>query len=217
MQIGSEQWRQLIISGAVQLNIPVTADQAQAFALHAGELIHWNRKINLTAIVEPRELAVKHFLDAIAPLAWIPDQGELIDVGTGGGFPGIVLSIMRPYQSMTLIDGSRKKISFIKHLIRRLGLDKVQALQTRAEDLGRRKAYQGRFQTIVCRAFADPHSAVRMTRNLLAPQGKIVVYQGPNIDLDFNPADVDRGCQVEVVEYRLPVSGDPRKLVVFRF
>jgi len=217
MQIGSEQWQQLIISGAAQLNITVTADQVQAFGLHARELIHWNRKINLTAIVEARELAVKHFLDAIAPLTWIPDQGELIDVGTGGGFPGIALSIMRPQQPMTLIDGSRKKISFIKHLIRRLGLEKVQALQTRVEDLGRQEAYQGRFQTVVCRAFADPSTVVRMTKELLAPHGKIVAYQGPNTNLNFNVADFEKDCQSEVIEYRLPVSDDPRRLVVFQF
>jgi 16S rRNA (guanine527-N7)-methyltransferase len=217
MQVGSEQWRQLIISGAAQLDIAVTTAQAQAFARHARELIHWNRKINLTAIVDPRQLAIKHFLDAIAPLAWIPDKGALIDVGTGGGFPGIALSIMRPHQPMTLIDGSRKKISFVKHLIRLLVLENVQALQTRVEVLSRQETNKGRFQTVVCRAFADPSAVVRMTKDLLAPQGKILVYQGPNTNLDFTPEDFDKDCKSEVIEYRLPFSEDPRKLVIFQF
>lgn len=217
MQVGSQQWRQLIISGAAQLNITVTTAQARTFALHARELVLWNRKINLTAIVEPSQLAIKHFLDAIAPLAWIPQQGELIDVGTGGGFPGIPLKIMRPHQPMLLIDSSRKKISFVKHLIRELNLKAVQALQTRAEELSHREAFRGRFQSVVCRAFADPAKVIAMTKDFLAPQGKIVVYQGPNADLDFNPGDFDENCKSEIIEYRLPVFDDPRKLVVFHF
>lgn len=217
MQIGSEQWRQLIISGAAQLNITVTTDQAHAFAQHAGELIDWNRKINLTAIVEPRELAVKHFLDAIAPLPWIPHQGELIDIGTGGGFPGIPLKIMRPYQSMTFIDGSRKKISFIKHLIRLLGLKNARALHIRSEVLCRTVEFQGRFQAIVSRAVSDPCAIVRKTADLLAPDGKILVYQGPK-GASRSASDPDSshfGYHREVIDYILPVTKDSRRLCIF--
>ena len=129
MQIGSDLWRQLIVKGAAEYDIDVTPLQADQFARHAGLLLEWNRKINLTAIVDPVQVAVKHYLDALIPLTHIPHDGPLLDVGTGAGFPGLVLKIMRPDQPMALIDGSRKKISFIKTIIRQLGLPQIEAIQ----------------------------------------------------------------------------------------
>jgi hypothetical protein len=110
----SSEWKKMVLRGARQLGIVLTPGQLDCFAQHATLLLEWNRKINLTAIVDPAEMAVKHYLDAIAPIKHIPLQGHLLDIGTGGGFPGIPLKVMRPDQPMTLIDGVRKKISFVK-------------------------------------------------------------------------------------------------------
>jgi 16S rRNA (guanine527-N7)-methyltransferase len=217
MTIGSPAWIDLIVSGAAQLGIMVSAAQAQAFALHGKALIQWNRKTNLTAIVDPEQLAVKHFLDAIAPLAHIPDQGSLIDVGTGGGFPGLPLKILRPKQPMTLIDGVRKKITFIKGMIRRLGLSDITALHARAEALGQMDDHRGRYAAVVCRAVADPDAVARMTEGLLAPRGRIIVYQGPNAPALSAPIDEHRPVDTRrrtVVAYRLPFTEDGRKVVI---
>jgi 16S rRNA (guanine527-N7)-methyltransferase len=173
----SSEWKKMVLRGARQLGIVLTPGQLDCFAQHATLLLEWNRKINLTAIVDPAEMAVKHYLDAIAPIKHIPLQGHLLDIGTGGGFPGIPLKVMRPDQPMTLIDGVRKKISFVKQAIRQLGLQGIEAHQMRAEDLGRRPSEATQYQVIVCRALTDLSAIVTLSTPLLAPGGSIVAYE----------------------------------------
>ncbi|MFZ1983872.1 MAG: RsmG family class I SAM-dependent methyltransferase, partial [Desulfatitalea sp.] len=132
MQVGSEQWRLLLVQGALEMGLPLASLHLDRMGLHAQALLEWNRTTNLTAITDPMEMAVKHFLDAIGPSIHIPCEGELLDIGTGAGFPGIPLKILRPGQPMMLIDGSRKKITFVKHIIRLLKLEKITATQMRA-------------------------------------------------------------------------------------
>lgn len=217
MRIGSAEWIAMLVRGAAEMGVAVTGPQAEQMAVHARTLLEWNRTINLTAITSPLEVAVKHCLDAIAPSAHLPHEGRLLDMGTGGGFPGIPLKILRPGQSMTLIDGSRKKINFVKHVIRQLRLPHIEAIQERAESFGRQAARQGRFQAIVSRALADLDTIVRLAMPLLAPDGKIFVYKGP-IDAPHPVVHDDLFKRqlgpVETVSYRLPFLGDRRTLVI---
>jgi len=135
MEIGSDKWKRIILSGAGEVNISVDSTQVDQFAIHARELLRWNQKINLTAVTDPLSVAVKHYLDSIAPAKILPHAGSLLDIGTGGGFPGIPLKILLPSLSVTLIDASRKKVSFLKHAGRTLGLRDFKVLHIRAEDL----------------------------------------------------------------------------------
>ncbi len=222
LQIGSDQWIELVLAGAVELGVTLDENQACLFARHARLLMQWNRKLNLTAIVDPTEVAVKHFLDAIAPAAHIPFHGRLLDIGTGGGFPGIPLKIMRPAQPMTLIDGVRKKVNFVKHVIRELALASIEVRQIRAETLGQ-DANQPKFDVIVCRALSGLRQVVQWASPLLAPGGRIIAYRGPNESED-NMAD---GCpspltsqgvvyQLTSFAYHLPVLGDPRAVTILK-
>lgn len=217
MQIGSVEWVAMLIDGAAQMGVAVSDTQAALMARHAQVLLDWNRKLNLTAISDPVEVAIKHCLDAILPLRHIPLEGPLLDIGTGGGFPGIPLKIMRPEQSMTLIDGARKKVNFVKFVIRELQLPGVEAIQVRAQDLAARSAYQGRFQVIVARALADFDTIVQIALPLLAPRGKILLYKGAGDGPQPGPtpdASERRIASIETVPYRLPVLGDGRTLVI---
>lgn len=193
MKIGSDQWIRMVLDGATRLNLEISAQQAAQFAMHAQWLMEWNRKINLTAITDSEEVGVKHFLDAVAPMAHIPDEGHLLDMGTGGGFPGIPLKIMRPAQPMTLIDSVRKKISFVKHVIRHLSLENIEALHTRAEDMVKPGSDRGKYDVVVCRALADVEGAVNLALPLLKPSGKIVLYQGPRKNMGVVPDKPERG------------------------
>jgi 16S rRNA (guanine527-N7)-methyltransferase len=217
MQIGSAKWVAMLIDGAAQMGVAVSETQAALMARHAQALLDWNRKLNLTAISDPVEVVVKHCLDAILPLPHIPHEGSLLDIGTGGGFPGIPLKIMRPVQSMTLIDGSRKKVNFVKFVIRELQLPAIEAIQVRAQDLAAGRAYQGRFQVIVARALADLNTLVQIALPLLAPRGKILLYKGP-ADASQPGLTTDafesRLASIETFAYRLPVLGDGRTLVI---
>jgi 16S rRNA (guanine527-N7)-methyltransferase len=221
MEIGSPGWLEIIVEGAAQMGLTVTADQARLFAVHGRCLLEWNRTINLTAITKPEDVAIKHFLDAIAPLVHIPVHGRLLDIGTGGGFPGLPVKVMRPELSMTLIDGVRKKVNFVKHVIRLLELEDTWALQTRAEELGRDKAYKDGFETIVCRALADLDALLSLAAPLLSRRGRIIAYQGPRQGAP-SPMRKDgaylacggRRFQATVHDYRLPFIGDARSITV---
>jgi 16S rRNA (guanine527-N7)-methyltransferase len=218
MDIASEKWRTIIIQGAAAFGLKVSHSQVMQFSRHAQMLAAWNRKINLTAITDPIQVAVKHYLDAIAPLDHIPCQGRLLDIGTGAGFPGIPLKIMRPAQTMTLIDSVRKKITFVKSVIRELELQGIEALHTRAEELGRDAAYRAKFEVIVCRALADPQAVVRLALPLLAANGRIVVFQGPSAGRQdtSGPFLQDLTCRFKLstVSYQLPFLGDERAVCI---
>ena len=122
MEIGSEKWKNIIKDGAKTMEIHIDQEQVDQCALHAVELMKWNQKTNLTTITDPLEVAVKHFLDSMAPAPLISQSSKMLDIGSGGGFPGIPLKILIPSLSVTLIDASRKKVSFLSYLIRTLKL-----------------------------------------------------------------------------------------------
>ena len=219
--IESSQWIDVVIKGAAQLHLDITPYQATQFARHARMVIAWNQKFNLTAITEPVEMAVKHFLDSVAPFAHIPPEGRILDIGTGGGFPGIPLKILRPAQPMTLIDGTRKKINFLKQVIRTLGLEKIEALHLRAEAMATMASHIGRYDVIVSRAVSDVKEVVRFADPLLGDGGRVLVYKGPGEKtakmLELEPGGSHRNgpfvYNVSTFSYTLPFSGDHRKII----
>ena len=162
MQIGSKEWSALIIDGARTFDIELKSDQTEKFAVHARELIRWNKTFNITTITDPVEIALKHFLDSLPAAHHIPPDATLLDIGSGGGFPGIPLKILMPSLMVTLIDASRKKVSFLKHVIRSLKLDHIEALPMRAENLVTDSLYRKRFDVVISRAFAALALFVRL-------------------------------------------------------
>jgi 16S rRNA (guanine527-N7)-methyltransferase len=178
MEIGSPDWENLIIEGARAFQTRVDRYMARQFGLHARELIKWNQKINLTAITDPGEIALKHFLDSVAPARWIPPSSSLLDIGSGGGFPGIPLKVLIPSIAVTLIDGSRKKISFLKHSIRTLGLKNIDARQVRAEEMAEDADAASRFDVIISRALSSLAAFVKLALPLLADRGMIIALKG---------------------------------------
>jgi 16S rRNA (guanine527-N7)-methyltransferase len=223
MKIGSHDWINLVLDGARKLDVAVSPDQVCQFAQHAQWLLQWNRKVNLTTITDPFQIAVKHFLDAVAPIQYIPAQGPLLDIGTGGGFPGIPLKILRPEQPMTLIDSVRKKANFVKHVIRELGLRRTEASHMRAQVLCRQTPGR-RFAVVVCRAVADVKGAVRLAAPLVRPNGRIILYQGPRLGQDLKDCLVPNHLVVDgniyrhtTMTYALPFIGDARRITVLEF
>ena len=174
MEIGSSSWKEIIQAGAGSLAIDVDALQIDQLALYADELIKWNRKINLTAITDPEALAVKHFLDSIAPAALIPPGASLLDIGSGAGFPGIPLKIVRPDLRVTLTDAVRKKINFQKHVIRTLGLENIGSHQIRAEQFSAEKP----FDVVITRALSTLIEFVTLALPLLAKDGVMLALKG---------------------------------------
>ena len=178
MQIGSKKWQNVICEGAKNLDIQIDKRKIEKFAIHALELMKWNQKTNLTAITDPFEVAIKHFLDSIVPVKIIPSNASLLDIGSGGGFPGIPLKIILPSLSVTLIDASRKKVSFLKHIIRILELKNIDALQIRAEEFANKPGVAKKFNVIISRAFSSMTTFALTALPFLKKEGAIIAMRG---------------------------------------
>ena len=136
-------------------NLPVSEEQYGQFQKYAAFLVERNQKMNLTAITDPYGITVKHFLDSVLPLKFldIPDSASLIDVGTGAGFPGIPLKIMRPDIKLTLLDSLNKRVNFLSEVCKALDLE-VPCVHARAEEFGRNENYRERYDFSAARAVA---------------------------------------------------------------
>jgi len=225
MEIGSAEWENIIISGAKVFDVNVGLREARQFSIHAGELLKWNLKINLTTITDPFEVAIKHFLDSIVPACIIPADASMLDIGSGGGFPGIPLKVVIPTLSVSLLDSSRKKITFLKHVIRTIGLGDIEALQGRAEELaGSTKM----FDVIICRAFSSLEMFVGLALPLLAPNGIIISLKGKINPEEIEAVRVSGGTKwsagkisglpidIKIKNYLLPYIDSERTLMIIK-
>jgi len=228
MQIGSKKWNKVIYDGAKDLEIQIDREKIDQFGIHAFELAKWTQKTNLTAISDPLEIAVKHFLDSIAPVPIIPPDTSLLDIGSGGGFPGIPLKIMIPSLSVTLIDASRKKVSFLRHVIRMLGLDNIEAFHVRAEDLSGDRILNNIYDVIVSRALSSMVNFVQMSLPLLEKNGFIIAMKGKTSAKEIESiqsliktkSDTQensiRNFNLVLKKYRLPHLKSERSIVIFK-
>jgi 16S rRNA (guanine527-N7)-methyltransferase len=142
------------------------------------ELLRWNRRVNLTAITDPEEALEKHLLDSLTVLPEIEPTGRLLDLGSGGGFPGLPLRLACPHLRVLSVDAVQKKIAFQRHMVRRLGLEGFTAWHGRAEKLPDHPEFAGGFERVVSRAFASLEDFVRLALPCLAPHGRIVAMKG---------------------------------------
>jgi len=216
MDFHSKSWEAFCKNSARQLGIRETCRQAGQFALHAAEMMTWNRTINLTAITDPREIAVKHFIDSLALANEIAAGTRLIDIGSGAGFPGVPLKIMMPSLHVTLVDASRKKVNFLKQMIRILKLENIDAIHIRVEDLPGNPAFFRAFDVAVCRAFSSLQRFAGLAAPLIKPDGKMIAMKGKNVDSEIstlmstekgrseNPDEFGSGFSAELRAYTLP-------------
>jgi 16S rRNA (guanine527-N7)-methyltransferase len=219
MEIGSREWQSFIIDGARKLGIEIDEGATALFSIHATELIKWNRKMNLTSITQPGDIAVKHFLDSLPPAQIIPQNARLLDIGSGGGFPGIPLKILKPSISVLLIDGVRKKVNFLKQIIRILKLENIEALQIRAENLLKAPECTSYFDVIVSRALSGLKPFVKSALPLLAKHGTVIGMKGEveQKELDAVRFDVlGDGYSLSVRHYKLPSIEARRSIIIIK-
>ncbi len=209
-----------LTAGLEQLEISMTKQQLEQCVKYNQLLSDWNQKINLTAIKEPEEIAIKHFLDSLLLIKWLifKDDLLLLDLGTGAGFPGLVLKIVTPEMAVTLVDTVKKKVDFVSLAAKELGLVQVKTIHARAEDLGRDFSYRGRFPVVTARAVAPLAVLAEYGLPLLRPRGRLYALKGPNYQGELEEAHAAislLGGEVEkAVSYQLPLTGDQRSLLI---
>jgi 16S rRNA (guanine527-N7)-methyltransferase len=162
-----------LAAGLIDLNIQQTEQQNQALLRFLALLSKWNKTYNLTAIHEPERMLTHHILDSLAVLPYLV-HGNLLDVGSGGGFPGIPLAIARPEMPITLMDASQKKCGFMQQAVIELRLEKVTVVHARVESFHAEESYQ----QIVSRAFSDLSDFVTKSAHLLAAGGQWLAMKG---------------------------------------
>jgi len=175
----------LITDWAGQNGISITATQLNLLDKHQAKVLETNKYMNLTAITCPQEFAVKHIIDSLTLLPYIATGTRLADIGTGAGFPGLVFAIMRPGLHVTLIDSLRKRVFFLQEVIDELGLDNVQAVHSRAEDMAR----QGiTFDICTARAVASMDKLAKWVLPITAPGGTFLAMKGPTVEEELENA-----------------------------
>ncbi len=211
---------QLLIDGSSDLNINLSKDQINKFMAYMGLLTEWNQKVNLTAITEPQEIVIKHFLDSILLVPFIPATGLLADVGTGAGFPGIPLKIVMPELEVTLIDSLGKRVKFLRQVIGELGLKGIEAHHARAEDVGRQRAFRERFDVVVARAVSRLSVLTEYCLPLVKIGGCFIAAKGPAVTGEVEEAEYAielLGGRIASVDYTsLPYIDDTRSFVVIK-
>ena len=175
------------------------------FSLYYDKLIEWNNKFNLTAITQPKDVEIKHFVDSILPNDLLGDCKNICDIGCGAGFPSIPLAILNPDKKFTLVDSVNKKISFINYIIEILDLPNVTAIHSRVEDFAKNNFQY--FDACVARALASMPTLVEYTLPLIKKDGFLFAYKGVNYKEELEQCSkilgILNGKLQEVKEYEL--------------
>ena len=180
-----DELREILKRGANDIwHLGLTGAQVDQFVRYAELLIEWNAtRMNLTRLVSPRDIAVKHFLDSLALLTVLPMPQDLrvLDVGTGAGLPGLALKIARPDLRVTLLDSTAKKLGFCRAVADDLGLEGVETVHARAEDAAKLPARKGQFDLVIARAVAPLATLLPWLVPFAVPSGRIAALKGASV------------------------------------
>lgn len=207
----------MLIEGAERLGLSLLPAELSLFLAYLSELTRWNEKVNLTGTRAEREIVVKHFLDSLTPLAVLDTKGaKWVDVGTGAGFPGLVLKIARPELNMTLVEASEKKVTFLHHIIGSLGLTGISVIHDRLERLSG-PTWEKAFDLVTTRAL-DPLMVLKWGKAWVRPGGKMLFFQAkPDREIWDRRLEEHPGVVLDRIEpIVLPFSSTPRALVLLR-
>ncbi len=175
-----EEIKQLLRDGAENLGYPLSEDQINSLMIYKDVLLERNKVMNLTRITDNRDIVTKHFLDSLTPLLTKRVNGRVIDVGTGAGFPGLVLKCAKPEINLTLLDSLNKRVNFLKDAASAMNItENIHFIHSRAEDACKAPAHRGQYDTVVSRAVANMTKLAQWCLPLVKKGGFLLALKGP--------------------------------------
>ena len=207
--------KEIFIQELKKLNIKITEEQLNKLELFYDLLIKWNDLINLTRITKKEDVYLKHFYDSLTltKVVNLNNINTLCDVGTGAGFPGIVLKILYPNLKITLIDSLQKRVNYLNEIIKELKLDNIKAIHIRGED------YHEKFDLVTSRAVANIEKLVNYTMHLVDKKGLFIAMKG-DISKELTEEEKEKIEKkykiIEINEFLLPIEDSKRSLLVMK-
>ena len=213
-----KEFKQEIEKYLEELNIELNEKQISDFYKYMKLLIEWNEKMNLTAIIEPKEIILKHFVDSLTINKYIEKNAKLIDIGTGAGFPGIPLKILRPDINVTLVDSLNKRINFLNEVIKEISVEKIETIHSRAEEIGKNIKYREKYDIATSRAVANVATLSEYLIPLVKENGKCIYMKGPDTEKELlngkKAINVLGGEVIKKEEFSIPKSDIKRTIII---
>ncbi len=214
-----EKEKNLLREKARDFEIDLPRRHLDLFSVYMDELLEWNRRMNLTGLSERKRIIIELFLDSLIPTPFIPGKGRMLDVGSGAGFPGIVIKVCRPHLKTCLLEANSRKTSFLKQVVRLLKLSDVDVVNGRIES-DRDKLHTDGYHIITARALAGPGQVITWCSPFLCSGGLLIIFLGSGaanelekcrVALETNALVVDR-----LIPYSLPGMRSARILAILR-
>ena len=204
----------------LELKIDLNNEKKENLFKYMNLVLEWNEKINLTAITDEKEFIIKHIIDSITVIPYIEDNAKVIDVGTGAGFPGIPLKIVKPTLQVTLLDSLNKRIKFLENVIKELELKNINTIHSRAEDCGRNNNTREKFDISIARAVAPLNILLEYLVPLTKVNGKCICMKSIKGQEEINASkkalQVLNGTIEKNVEITLPKTNINRNIIIIK-
>lgn len=215
-----EFWMQNLKEKAEKLQIDLKVEQLEKYYQYMKLLIEWNQKMNLTAIVEPNEIILKHFIDSLTIYSYTKNKKSVLDIGTGAGFPGIPLKILQEETNFTLLDSLNKRITFLQEVISKLELQNIEAIHGRAEEVVKQENKRESYEIVTSRAVARLNTLLEYMLPFVKIGGLCICMKSVEIEEELQEAKKAieiLGGEIQTVDtIVLPNSDIQRKIVVIK-
>ncbi|HEV8717405.1 MAG TPA: 16S rRNA (guanine(527)-N(7))-methyltransferase RsmG [Candidatus Binatia bacterium] len=209
----------LLTEGARRLGLELADTHLACFSLYVEEIARWSRVTNLISQIDPEIIIRKHILDSLAVSPLIPADIRLLDLGSGAGFPGLVLAILQSSRAVVLLEARRKRVSFLKETVRRVKITNVKVYEGRAETLAKEDSLRTSFAVVISRATWSLKEFLTLAHPFIADRGIALAMKGPRGEPELNDlADFPQTlgfCWQGLCEYTLPFGAERRQTIIF--
>jgi len=210
--VAESETAELLRNGLKKLGLTVRDELISAFMMFLSELKRWNRAYNLTGLKKDEDIVIKHFLDSLLYLRAIPDgEIKVADIGSGAGFPGIPIKIIRPEIEIYLIEPTKKKSAFLRHITRQLSLNKTEVIEKRIEEVRANQELSFSVDVAISRALFSIKEFIKKASYILKPGGTLILNKGPKVKEELKTLG---NMRYELLDVALPLSQITRHIIV---